>query len=97
VITLSELEFGVQNSSAPSKSAAALANFLVGIEVLDFTSEAAFTYGRVRSDLKQKRTTIVPLDTLIAAHAKSENCTLVTNNTKEFERVDGLPLEDWTI
>jgi tRNA(fMet)-specific endonuclease VapC len=97
VITLSELEFGVQNSSTPGKSAAALANFLVGIEVLDFTSEAALTYGRVRSDLKQKRTTIGPLDTLIAAHAKTENCILVTNNTREFERVDGLPLEDWTI
>jgi tRNA(fMet)-specific endonuclease VapC len=97
VITLSELEFGVQNSSSPEKSATALANFLIGVDVLDFTPDAALAYGQLRSNLKKKRTTIGPLDTLIAAHAKSEKCTLVTNNTREFERVDDLPIEDWTI
>jgi tRNA(fMet)-specific endonuclease VapC len=97
VITLSELEFGVINSSAPEKSAAALANFLVGVDVLDFTPEAATEYGFVRAGLKQKRTTIGPFDTLIAAHAIAAKCKLITNNTREFERVDGLVIEDWTI
>ncbi|MDR0854679.1 MAG: type II toxin-antitoxin system VapC family toxin [Clostridiales Family XIII bacterium] len=97
VVTLAELEFGVQNSSSTEKSANALSNFLVGVDVLDFTAKAAQEYSFVRANLKKKRTTIGPFDTLIAAHAMAEGCTLVTNNTGEFERVDGLSIIDWTM
>ncbi|MDR3305233.1 MAG: type II toxin-antitoxin system VapC family toxin [Clostridiales Family XIII bacterium] len=96
IITLSELEYGVRNSAAPEKSAAALTGFLVGVDVLDYDAAAAHEYGKVRANLKQKRITIGPLDMLIAAHAKAAGCALITNNTREFERVEGLVLADWS-
>ena len=52
-------------------------------------------YGEIRSDLERKGTPIGSLDTLIAAHAKSLGLTLVTNNEKEFNRVEGLKIENW--
>lgn len=70
--------------------------FLNGIEVLDFDAEAAQAYGLIRAQLKQQGTLIGANDLLIAAHAKSKGLTLITNNTKEFERVEGLDIENWT-
>lgn len=60
------------------------------------TTGAAEEYGQIRVDLERKGTPIGPLDTLIAAHARSRGLTLVTNNTREFFRVENLPVEDWT-
>jgi tRNA(fMet)-specific endonuclease VapC len=97
IITLSELEYGVRNSIAPEKSATALTGFLAGVDVLDYDAAAAHEYGKVRANLKQKRTTTGPLDILIAAHAIASGCTLVTNNTREFERVEGLEIVDWSV
>jgi tRNA(fMet)-specific endonuclease VapC len=57
---------------------------------------AAQIYGEIKADLQRKGTPIGPFDTLIAAHAKALDLTLVTNNTREFMRVVGLKLEDWT-
>ena len=68
---------------------------LANIEILDFDSKAGDVYGKVRSTLEKRGTPIGALDTLIAAHALSRDCILVTNNTKEFKRVDGLTVEDW--
>ncbi len=62
---------------------------------MDFNFEAAEEYGKVRSDLEKKGTPIGPLDLLIAAHAKSLNVILVTNNENEFSRVVGLKIENW--
>ena len=73
----------------------ALLNFLSAIEILPFDDLAAEEYGRIRFDLKQKGNLIGANDLLIAAHAMSRNIVLVTNNTKEFERVQGLRLENW--
>ena len=95
-ITLSELKFGVYNSEHPEKNYKNLLRFLIGIEVLDYNSAAADEYGRIRAELRRKGTPIGQMDMLIAAHAKAENLTFVTNNTREFERVEGLCLEDWT-
>jgi tRNA(fMet)-specific endonuclease VapC len=69
--------------------------FLATVETLSFDTIAASEYGRVRAGLKRAGTPIGDRDTLIAAHAKSSGLSLVTNNTKEFERVEGLVLEDW--
>ena len=69
--------------------------FLSEIQIVPFDDLAAQAYGVVKADLQKKGTPIGPLDILIAAHAKALNLTLVTNNTKEFARVDGLELEDW--
>ena len=69
--------------------------FMVIAMCLPFTQHAAAEYGRIRADLQRRGKLIGSLDMLIAAHAKSERLTLVTNNTREFSRVDGLLLEDW--
>jgi tRNA(fMet)-specific endonuclease VapC len=94
-ITLSELEFGVEKSGNPLKNKLALIKFLAPIDILDFDDHAAQHYGKIRAFLESKGTPIGPLDTLIAAHALAIGCVLVTNNTKEFERVNNLPIEDW--
>lgn len=94
-ITLAELEFGVQASANVEKNTIALYKFLSILEILDFDSNAATEYGKIRADLKKKGTPIGNMDMLIAAHAKSEDLIVVTHNTREFERVEGLQLEDW--
>jgi len=94
-ITASELYFGVHNSPTPQKLAILLANFLVGLPVVDYNATAGDSYGRIRAELKRKGLLIGELDMLIAAHAKSLNLILVTNNTGEFSRVSGLAIEDW--
>ena len=95
VVTLAELEYGVCNSPDPDRNRMALMIFLAGITVMPFDANAAKEYGKIRFDLKSKGHMIGANDLLIAAHARSLGLTLVTNNTKEFERVDGLKLENW--
>jgi len=94
-ITLSELEFGVEKSSNPEKNKIALMEFLAPLEILPFDDYAAQEYGKIRTYLQQRGTPIGPLDTLIAAHAKSIGCTLVTNNESEFRRVPKLHVDNW--
>lgn len=94
-ITLAELEYGVQASVNPEKNTIALLKFLSIVEVMPFESAAASEYGKIRADLRRKGTPIGNMDMLIAAHAKSENLIVVTHNTREFERVEGLLHEDW--
>ena len=94
-ITEAELWYGIENSAAPEKNAETLRAFLATVEILPFDTLAAAEYGRVRVKLKRAGTPIGDRDTLIAAHAKSLGLTLVTNNTREFKCVEGLPIEDW--
>lgn len=95
-ITYGELMHGVEKSQAVEKNRIAMSLFLSPITILDFDSYAAEEYGKIRADLERKGTPIGPLDMLIAGHAKSEELTVVTNNTREFYRVEGLAVEDWT-
>ena len=83
------------NSSNPERNQLALTLFLANIEVVPFNDDAAVEYGRIRADLKRKGTPIGANDLMIAAHAKSLGVTLVTNNTREFERLTGLTIENW--
>ncbi len=94
-ITLAELNYGVAKSSNIDKNQEALIKFLTPIEIMDFNFDAAEEYGKIRSDLEKKVTPIGPLDLLIAAHAKSLNVVLITNNENEFNRVVGLKIENW--
>ena len=94
-ITLAELEFGVYNSARPEQNQLALVTFLARIKVVPFDADTAREYGIIRADLTRKGTLIGANDLLIAAHARALDVTLVTNNTREFERVDGLKLENW--
>ena len=75
----------------------ALALLLTNIDILDFDAAAAESYGAIRADLEKRGTPIDPLDMMIAGHAKSLGYTIVTNNTKEFNRVLGLNVENWAI
>lgn len=88
-VTYAELVHGVE------KSKLALALLLANIEIISFDSLAAESYGKIRADLEKAGNPIGPLDMMIAGHAKSLKYTVVTNNTKEFERVQGLKLENW--
>ncbi len=94
-ITLAELSFGISKGRHGAQNAAALEQFLLPLEVLSFDAVAANVYGRLRATLEAKGTPIGALDTLIASHALSLNATVVTNNTREFGRVEGLRVEDW--
>ena len=94
-VTYAELVHGVEKSKAIEKNRLALALLLANIEIMNFDSLAAESYGKVRADLEKNGTPIDPLDMMIAGHAKSLGYTIVTNNTKEFNKVKGLKLENW--
>jgi tRNA(fMet)-specific endonuclease VapC len=96
-ITLGELAFGAAKSSRPREAHEALGEFLLALELATFDEGAATQYGNVRASLARRGRPIGPLDTLIGSHAHALNITLVTHNTREFSRIEGLRLEDWTI
>lgn len=94
-VTLAELRYGVSKSQHQAKNHAALEEFILPLELAVFDEEATAAYGIVRAALEKQGTPIGSLDTMIAAHALSLGVTLVTNNTREFERVAKLKIVDW--
>ena len=94
-LTYAELVHGVEKSKEVERNRFALALMLANFEILDFDVNAANDYGKIRADLESKGGPIGPFDMLIAAHALSRDCVLVTNNTREFQRVAGLKVVDW--
>lgn len=93
-IVLAELHFGAENSRRVAENLIGIEHFVARLSaVLDFDAAAAADFGRVRVALR--KTPIGPLDTLIAAHARSRDLVVVTANVREFERVPGLLVEDW--
>ena len=96
-ITLAELLHGAEKSSKPPANLAVVEDFCSRLEVLPYTARAAQHYGAIRAKLEIQGQTIGVNDLHIAAHARSEGLTLVTNNLREFERVDALLLENWAI
>jgi tRNA(fMet)-specific endonuclease VapC len=96
VITEAELRTGAAKSSSPVKTSRLLENFLRPLAVVEFTSADAATYAQLRAKLERAGTPIGPLDTLIGAQAVSRKLVLVTNNEREFGRVPGLRLENWS-
>jgi tRNA(fMet)-specific endonuclease VapC len=95
-ISLAELQYGIEKSSNAEKNREALEIFLTPIEIVDYGYEASVDYGKIRAELERKGTPIGSLDMLIASHARSLDLVLVTNNVKEFERIPGLRIENWT-
>ena len=95
--TYAELVHGVEKSQAVDRNSLALALFLSPITILSFDDRTAEEYGKICVDLERRGTPIGPMDTLIAGHAKAAGLTLVTNNTRAFQRVSDLPLEDWSM
>lgn len=95
VVTYAELLFGIQLSMKKKANQAAVDALVHHLAVLDWPQEAARHYAEIRADLKKKGTMIGSNDLLIAAHARSLDATVVTNNIKDFGRVKGLKVENW--
>jgi tRNA(fMet)-specific endonuclease VapC len=93
-VVAAELAYGVAKSGS-SRNRQALEMFLAPLSICPFDEAAVWAYGELRADLERRGTLIGSLDTMIAAHALSQQAALVTNNTREFARVPGLHLENW--
>jgi len=94
-ITIFELEYGAEKSKWGEKTRNNLRMFLAPFTILPFDSSDAVIAGRIRGQLEGKGTSIGPYDIQIAAQGLARNITVVTNNSKEFERVPGLRVEGW--
>ena len=94
-VTLMELVYGAEQSSSPQRNLAVVEGFAARLEVLNYDQDAAIHTGQLRAELALLGKPIGPYDQMIAGHARSQGLILVTNNTREFERVPGLRIEDW--
>jgi len=94
-ITVAELYFGVEKSRKKEENLLSLNNFLLPFDILNFDSSDAFIYGKIRKELQLSGTPIGPMDLLIASQAISKDLILVSNNMREFQRVQNLKLENW--
>ena len=95
-ISVAELEYGIAKSKYPEKNRIALLEFLSPFELIPFTNQDAEAFGTIREYLRKKGTPIGPYDLQIAAQCISRDFTLVTHNVKEFSRIPGLQIENWT-
>jgi len=95
-IVAAELVHGAEKSANPANNMEQVKKFLIPFEIAPFDIWAAHSYGKIRSSLEKRGEIIGPNDLIIAATVLSQNGILVTNNTKEFARVENLALEDWT-
>lgn len=94
-VTLMELIYGAEKSTAPERNTRDVEGFAARLDVLDYDSEAAAHSGQLRAELAKTGQPIGPYDQMIAGHARSRGLILVTNNTREFDRVPGLRIENW--
>ncbi len=96
-ITIAELEYGIAKSSSPYKeeNRVALLEFLLPFKFIDFNQNDAYEYGRIRQNLQSQGKIIGNMDILIGSQAASRELILVTNNEKEFKRIENLEIENW--
>ena len=96
-ITIAELEYGIAKSKSKHKeeNRVALLEFLLPFKFIDFNQNDAYEYGRIRQDLQSKGKIIGNMDILIGSQAVSRELILVTNNEKEFKRIENLEIENW--
>ncbi len=97
VITEAELRTGAAKTTSAVKTLRLLESFLRPLAIVEFGSEDAAAYASVRAKLERAGTPIGPLDTLIAAQAVARKLVLVTDNEREFGRIAGLRIENWTL
>jgi tRNA(fMet)-specific endonuclease VapC len=95
-VVKAELYYGAYKSQQRTQTLARLERFIRNFHSYTFDDAAADVYGRIRADLAAQGTPIGPNDLMIAATALANNLIVVTHNTREFARVAGLSLEDWT-
>lgn len=95
-VTYMELVYGYEKSKNPVRNMEVVQGFVSRLSLLDYDSFAAQHTGQIRCELSKKGSPIGPYDQMIAGHARAHALTLVTNNIKEFSRVIGLRIENWT-
>lgn len=97
-VTFAELTYGVQASAAAKRkqNQGVLDSLALHLAVLDWPQDAAQHYAEIRVDLKKRGAQLGAADLMIAAHARALGAIVVTNNTKDFGRVKGLQVENWT-
>ena len=97
-VTFAELSYGVQVSAAAKRkqNQSVLDSLVLHLAVLDWPQDAAKHYAEIRADLKKRGAQLGAADLMIAAHARAMGAIVVTNNLKDFERVKGLAVENWT-
>ena len=91
-----ELLVGALKTPCPEKNIAQVLDFCDSFEIVPFDDDSLMTYAKIRADLERKGQKIGANDTIIAATVLARNGVLITNNTNEFSRIDGLIVEDWT-
>lgn len=96
MMTVAELWFGALKSTNPPRGRAITDAFLEPFEIAPFDEAAADCYASARRHLESGGTPIGERDLIIAATALAQRLTIVTNNTREFKRVPGLQVEDWS-
>ncbi|MDR0275674.1 MAG: type II toxin-antitoxin system VapC family toxin [Burkholderiaceae bacterium] len=95
-ITYAEMRYGAASPKAPKKIESMVSSFINRLDdILPWNAEAVDMSVQIRKELARRGTPIGENDAAIAGHALSANCILVTNNTREFARVDGLQIVDW--
>ena len=97
VINQAELLYGVYNSINVKSNMKTITGFLSNIEILNFESEAAKIFGKLKASLRSEGQLIADMDLMIASIAIEKSYTLVSNNTKHFGRISGLKLKNWII
>ncbi|MEW5739485.1 MAG: PIN domain-containing protein [Myxococcota bacterium] len=95
VITLGELRFGAEKSASRERALTTIHQIESTIQVVPLTEAAGQNYGQLRAALPRQGLPIGNNDLWLAAHARAEGWILVTNNEREFARIDGLQLENW--
>ncbi|SHN26305.1 tRNA(fMet)-specific endonuclease VapC [Pseudomonas asturiensis] len=96
-ITLMELIYGAEKSVSPERNLAIVEGFAARLEVLPYDRNAAAHTGMIRAELARSGTPIGPYDQMIAGHARSLGLEVITNNLREFRRVEGLRVNDWVV
>lgn len=94
-VCLGELIYGAEKSARPPTNLGVVEQFAARLEVLPFTAKAAAHFGQIRAHLERAGRPAGAHDLMIGGHARSEGLVLVTNNAREFERMDGLRVENW--
>jgi len=95
-IIKAELLYGAEKSQRRDENIERITQFLFPLEIVGFNDTESIEYSKIRADLEKRGEIIGPNDLIIAATVKANNGILVTNNSKEFKRVKGLKIEDWT-
>ena len=95
IITYAKFLYGVQRSANQKKHQAIVDSFILHVDILKWDQPAAEHYGQIRAELEVQGKTIGNMDMMIAAHARSKNMMLVTNNEKHFKRVESLNIDNW--